>query len=94
MTTLATYLKKLSEENGGEFPPFKPGVILMPEQNRISLYLENVPFYSEWIEGEAADVSIYRAEDDGRFVGGFFPMSNFADDFLVTKLTGEPISND
>jgi hypothetical protein len=62
---------------------FKPSVELLPKEKRICLMLEDVSFFSEWISGEDSDIGIYRAIDDGRVVGGLFPLRFFNGDFPV-----------
>jgi len=42
----------------------------------VEVFLEDVPFYGEWIRGEGADICLHRAQDDNRIVGATLPLTS------------------
>lgn len=51
-----------------------PSMFVNEAVGRVTIILENVPHYGEWIKGEAGDITLYRATDDHRIVGAFLPF--------------------
>jgi phenolic acid decarboxylase len=51
-----------------------PVVTVHEDAKSIEIMLEDVVYYAEWIEGEGGDISLYRAVDDNRVVGAWFPL--------------------
>jgi hypothetical protein len=63
-----------------EFGPlrkFQPHILAMPEYGIVEIILEDAPCYHDWIKGEGADISIWRAMDDNRVVGATLPLRNW-----------------
>lgn len=56
--------------------PFRPHVLVMAQEGIIEVVLENASCVHEWIKGEGADISIWRAQDDNRVVGATLPYRN------------------
>lgn len=52
---------------------FKPSMFLNEDGKCWEIYLEDVPHHHEWIKGEGADISLWRAMDDNRIVGATLP---------------------
>ncbi len=57
---------------------FHPSVWVRPEEGLIEICLEDVACHHEWIEGEGADISIWRANGDWRVVGVTLPLRKWA----------------
>jgi hypothetical protein len=66
--------------------PFTASVVVDVENQRISIYTEDVPCYHEWIAGEDSDITISRAFDDHRVVGAFLPLRKWTGELPVTVL--------
>ncbi len=52
-----------------------PLTYVSDDVDRVTIILEDVPHYGEWIKGEDGDVALYRAMDDNRIVGAFLPFN-------------------
>lgn len=66
---LADYLKRHTPKQ------FAPSMITTGH-GTVDVCLENVPCYHDWIGGEGADVSLWRAMDDDRIVGATLPLKD------------------
>lgn len=53
--------------------PFRPHVWARPQEGIVEVALEDVACYHEWLKGEGADISIWRACGDNRVVGATLP---------------------
>lgn len=58
-------------------PKFQQHVFVHPECGTIDIVLEDVSCHHEWIHGEGADISIWRAMTDNRVVGATLPLRNW-----------------
>jgi hypothetical protein len=63
---------------------FQPNVLVDPENKRASVFLEDVPYYGEWIKGEDGDIVLYRAQEDDRVIGAFLPLRKWDGVFPVS----------
>ena len=81
---LADYVKGLKPGK------FQQGALVRPEFGVVDVFLEDVPFFAEWLKGERADISILRAVDDNRVVGAHLPLRNFNGKFRVVILPVGP----
>jgi len=70
-------LTSLLENKCGKTNSFQQYVLVQPEVKTLEIMLEDTPYYAEWIKGEGADISIYRAIDNDRVVGALLPLRNF-----------------
>jgi hypothetical protein len=52
----------------------KPSLFVNEAGRCVDVFLEDVPFYGEWIKGEGADICLHRAQDDDRIVGATLPL--------------------
>lgn len=50
---------------------------MRPEHGLIDIALEDVPCYHEWIKGESATCSLWKAFDNDRIVGATLPLRNW-----------------
>jgi len=64
----------LIERELGKLKEFQPYVLIDSESKHIQIFLEDCPFYAEWIKGEGGDISLYRALDGDRVVGAMLPL--------------------
>src|SRR5919108_5052252 len=58
----------------------KQPVIVVAQQagNCVQVYTEaNTPTYGKWIEGEGADICLYRSIEDNRLIGVNLPLSSW-----------------
>lgn len=69
---------------------FHPCVNIDAENKAISIWLEAVPEYGDWIQHEGADMCLYRAIDDHRVVGARLPLRHFDGSFSVHGLPFTP----
>lgn len=67
-------VEKALTEIFGKPRKFKPYVSVNKRGNTLEVYLEEVNCYHDWIEGEGADISIIRANDDDRAIGVILPL--------------------
>lgn len=58
----------------GTLNEFQPHVSIDVANQRLTIFLEDCSHYAEWIDGEGADIAIYRAMDDKRVVGAALPL--------------------
>jgi hypothetical protein len=56
---------------------FRPHVWIRPDIGTVEITLEDVSCHHEWIKGEGADSSVWRAMDDDRVVGATLPLRNW-----------------
>jgi len=63
---------------------FNPGVVIDVKNKRVTIILENVPYYGEWLHSEDGDIAIYRAMDNHRVVGAFLPLRVWNGNFPVS----------
>ena len=68
---------KDAELKFGPQQPFQPNVWIRADIGVIDITLEDVACYHEWIKGEGADISIWRAMNDNRVVGATLPLRNW-----------------
>jgi hypothetical protein len=68
------FMKQLRSKGTGTLRPFMAFVWPRPEFGIVEIALEDVPCHHEWIKGEGADMSIWRALDDDRVVGATLPL--------------------
>lgn len=66
---------------------FQPHVTVDVENKAISILLEDVSYYADWITGEGADMALYRANDGHRVVGARFPLRKWNGKLPVDILT-------
>jgi hypothetical protein len=54
--------------------PKYPSIYRDPENQRVTIILEDVPMHAVWVGNEDGDITLYRAMDDNRVVGAFLPL--------------------
>jgi hypothetical protein len=74
MDVTENFKEQLKKLGLGEPREFQPSIEIIPEVKRLRIIMESVPCYNEWIKGEDGDISISRANDDGRVVAAFLPL--------------------
>jgi hypothetical protein len=67
-------LEQLMKQLAKRKRKFHPSVWVQPKHGLIEICLEDVACYHEWIRGEGADISIWRAMKDKRVVGVTLPL--------------------
>lgn len=78
---ITKFLKEHKLEGNSEF---HPGAMVDVDNRRVEILLEDVAYYAEWIKGEGADISIYRAMDDNRVIGGVFELREWKGQFPIS----------
>lgn len=67
-------MREMLEKEIGPLRPFQQHILVKPEFGTVDIALEDVPCYHEWIKGEGADISVWRAMDGNRVVGATLPL--------------------
>ncbi len=76
---LMVQLQKLSVEN----KEFHPYIEIDPKNLTVSIFLKNSPYYFEWIDGEGADIGVYRDIETKKLVGARLPLENWTGNLPV-----------
>ena len=66
--------------------PFTPTVMVDNEHQAIEMFLENVSYYGDWIEGEGADICLYRSVDGDHLIGCRLPLTKFIGSFNISMI--------
>lgn len=90
MDVTEQFKEKLKNIGLGEPKEFHPSIEIIPQVKRLHIIMESVPCYNEWIKGEDGDISISRANDDGRVVAAFLPLRVWNGKFPVDVINLTP----
>jgi hypothetical protein len=64
-------------------PKFQQYVFVDVENEAVEMVLEDTEYYAEWIEGEGADIALFKAYDDNRVIGVRLPLRKWSGNLSV-----------